>query len=197
MEHQIVVYKRPRRMTEEWKEAEHTVVLLAENGVCKGPKDNGVRPGYVRDEALRKADYILLARGGFLLAESRTSTNQHIYISVVCGNRPGVGKALITRALQLGREYGMRYSSLHALPSVLEYYPRFGFQLPGGEKKGDDTDGYFMQKNLRNLVNWRPKPSPEPRRSKRLSDTRIVTPNRAARRPRKLTLSDVSTVSNT
>jgi len=184
----MIAYKK-RGMMAAWRKAVKDVVTMVfrENRVCKSA-DGEVDPEYVRDVAIKKADVIILADGGFLLAELK---NTNMYISVVCANKPGVGKAMILRTLQIGREHGMTHTSLHALPSVLKYYPRFGFSFPGGKKEGSDIDGYYMHKNLSNTLNWRQKKL-TPRRSSRLEDKKRkmsnvetpYTPTRPARRPR-------------
>lgn len=167
-----------------WRRISALVVLAAKNGVCKS-SGGYVDAAYI-EKNLINMDVILYKRreggglGGFLLGQYQGG---RVYIAVVCSNEPGAGKALIQEALTLGRAKGFQRAGLHALPHVTEYYPRFGFRFPEGERVGDNVDGYYMEKNLSNTVNWRPKAlRSSPRRPKRLATPPQISERRQRQR---------------
>lgn len=172
----IVAFRK--RGDPKWEEITKRVAEMAFDGVCKSG-NGGVNPYYVRDE-VKYADMILVADGGFLLADFR----EDVYIKVVCANKPGVGKALILKTMEIGRHRGFQGVSLHALPSVLTYYPRFGFKLPGRRKIGSNIVGYLMKKNLSNTVNWRERRQSPRLQEKRKRTSNIRTPPQVAQKPR-------------
>lgn len=154
-----VVYKSKTRWDPEWHRVQRYIQEAAYT--CQ-TKQGGVLPEYVRLIS-KDADFIVYKMSdrfpdtvsGFLAGEFKHYKNQ-VYIRVVCANERGIGKHLVQKALQIGRGLGLKRAGLHALPHVTMYYPRFGFRFPpNGRVRGSRQNGYYMEKNLSNLVNWK------------------------------------------
>jgi len=161
----MVVIDKERVSSDIWKETVAKIDKLAyEDQICHSK----IEPVYLKQVA-RLADIIILADGGFLLAEFRSSVeailrkdSDSLLIYIVCANKPGIGRAMMLRAIDIGRMQGVKHVVLHALPQVVKYYERFGFvtlRNSKGEKNGNNLRGYFMKKPVNNLVNWKRKSS--------------------------------------
>lgn len=171
-----------------WRQASSLIIKAARNELCSTPHGK-VRHQYVQDDALPASDFILYKQtpdgqvSGFLLGQYKGSK---VYVIVVCSKERGLGKTLIHETLRIGRSQGHTHAGLHALPHVTGYYPRFGFSFPDGRKVGSDIDGYYMEKNLSNTVNWFESPADAPqqvRRSPRyMKRLATVTPDQPRQR---------------
>lgn len=168
-----------------WRSASSLVIKAAKNEICSTPHGK-VRHQYVELDALPVADFIVYKQypdgrvTGFLLGQYKANK---VYIIVVCAQEKGLGKILVHETLRIGRSLGHTHVSLHALPHVTGYYPRFGFYFPDGHQVGSNVDGYYMEKNLSNTINWfETAPKRSVRRSPRQKRQRIQTPNQPRQR---------------
>lgn len=148
-----------------WRSASAAVIRAAKNEICTTPHGK-VRHQYIEQDALPDADFIMYKQDrdrhvtGFLIGKYKASK---VHIIVVCSKEKGLGKRLILETFLLGRaSERITHVSLDALPHTTGYYPRFGFHFPDGRKVGSNTDGYYMEKDLSNTVNWNPSVTPVP-----------------------------------
>jgi len=161
---------RPTADSAAWESVTEQILASTKQGACQDPRRAaGVVNTYVEFDALPQADVILYTLtpngrlAGFVLGKWRPDHAGHeaLYIIVVCalpvkkGGVPGAGKALIHQALAVGRQSMHTHVSLHALPHVEGYYKRIGFKYPGEKREGTNINGYYMEKPLANMVNWR------------------------------------------
>lgn len=96
-------------------------------GVCQAT----VSPGYVVRAIADNSILIMMKRGnrviGFVLAKP-TRDGGH-YLDVICSAAAErKGRDLLLYFLRLAEEQGTRYVELSSLPTVLSYYPQFGFE---------------------------------------------------------------------
>ncbi len=187
-----------------WKDAVNAVRSFVDTPLSRNPCQRringsyvGVRKEYIYEDegALDKADMILILRQrglsktrdmkGFLLMQFRP-IDRIMYTDVVCTARDAPGKKLIHASLAIARMAEMEFANLRALRHVIDYYKRFGYTQKMDEP-GNDTDGYYFRKQLKNKLNWRNTPPiiemlPPPPPQKR---QRVVTPSTPPPPPKK------------
>lgn len=96
-------------------------------GVCQGT----VSPGYVMRAITSNSNLIMMKKGtkviGFVIA--KPTHDGGYYLDVICSAAAErKGRDLLLYFLRLAEEQGARYVELSSLPSVLSYYPQFGFE---------------------------------------------------------------------
>jgi hypothetical protein len=96
-------------------------------GVCQAT----VSPGYVVRAIANNSILIMMKKGneviGFVIAKP-THDGGH-YLDVICSSAAErKGRDLLLYFLRLVEEQGTRYVELSSLPTVLSYYPQFGFE---------------------------------------------------------------------
>ncbi len=113
------------------------VDTLSRAGVCKG----SVNQRYIHDFSLQVNNILIILYEikedkttiphGFVVArdeEDETTSNHGIYIDVIC-SYPGYGGKLLQYVIDYADINNYYYVGLSSLPTVLTFYPKYGFEF--------------------------------------------------------------------
>lgn len=74
---------------------------------------------------------------GFMIAYPKP--NKELYADVLCSSVPGGGSELLNFGIKYARISGYKSVGLSTMPTVLAYYPEFGFEYRQGCRTGEDV----------------------------------------------------------
>jgi len=162
MEH-VTVVENPdggaRDALTTWRQTAAKIKTAGDRGICNRPGVPPVRSGYIKTDALN-ADVIFYTEDDEGITAFLTATldipKKVMYTKLVCSDPTrGSGRPIIQRSLAYARSRGMTHASLNALPTVVDYYPKFGYVRNGSRPVVNAVvHGTPLIKNLSNLKNW-------------------------------------------